>query len=168
MTHVKLNESECLTFIWGWCDGTGASVLHSHAFCFLKKRREYMEEVTFNGLTPSNVITHHSLHLCVSTCRCFTSRSLKGGERLAALSAGCLQERSGAAEAGTRQEPAHEERGRQHALAAAQLPPAGSAGHAEGSWGRRSHDAVKLVSLSDGRTLSDRWFDRATALHSYS
>lgn len=108
------------------------------AFTSILLKRKY-EEVTFNGLTTFCVITHNNHHnLCAKTCRCFTNRSLKGGEWLAALSAGRLQERSGAAETGTGQEPANEERGRQHALTAAQLPPAGSAGHAEGSLNRHS------------------------------
>lgn len=70
---------------------------------------------------------------CWRLFRGVASRGLEGRERLAALSARCLPERGGAAQAGTGQEPANQERGGQNAHSAAQLSTAGTARHAEGN-----------------------------------
>lgn len=101
--------------------------------------------IIYRWRTSSSVV----LSLLVQICRCFPSRGPEGGERLSALPAGRLQERGGAAQTGTGQEPADEERRGQHTLSATQFSTAGSAGHAEGRGHTHTHrPTISLICYS--------------------
>lgn len=88
----------------------------------------------FPFLSPTQLSFFISLQLRLCPPRAAGSGGgSERGERQSAVSAGRLQERGGALETGAGESAAPAQRGGRHPPAAAQLPAAGSAGHAEGT-----------------------------------